>query len=86
MNETDRILLWVLAALSVAVALLRVGLARKQEKPMGALSLAQTAVVLVTAILYQTGRDIVFPALIAVLAEELICSAIRRRKNRENKP
>jgi len=85
MDRTDGIILWALTALAFLAAALRLLLAKKQGSPLPRFWQIQSfvfpVILLVTAILYQTGAaDIVFPAVLIGVAEELILGAVRRRK------
>ena len=85
MDRTDGIILWALAVLAFLAAVLRLRLAKKQGNPLSGFWLVQSfvfpVILLVTAILFQTGAaDIVFPAVLIGVAEELILGTIRRRK------
>ena len=86
MDRTDGIILWVLTALAFLTVVLRVLLAKKQEKPLSVFWLVQSfvfpVILLVTSILFQTGTDIVFPAILIGVIEELILGTIRRRKQK----
>ena len=85
MDRTDGIILWALTALAFLAAALRRLLVKKQGKPLPAFWRIQSfvfpVILLVTAVLFQTGAaDIVFPAVLIGVAEELILGAVRRRK------
>lgn len=91
MNDFDVILLWILAALGLLNALLRIFLAKKQGNPLSlfwTLELFVFPLLLgVALVLYQTGTaDVVFPLVMIGLLEEIICIFLRRknRKSTEN--
>ena len=87
MDRTDGIILWALTALAFLAVVLRVLLAKKQGTPLSGFWLTQSFVfpvlLLVTSILFQTGTDIVFPAVLIGVIEELVLGAIRRRKQKK---
>ena len=87
MDRTDGIILWVLTALAFLAAALRLLLAKKQGTPLTGFWRAQSfvlpVILLVTAVLFQTGAaDIVFPAILIGIAEELILGAVRKRRQK----
>lgn len=88
MDRADSIWLWILTALAFLAAALRLLLAKKQGAPMSGFRLAQSfvfpVILLAAAILFQTGTaDIVFPAVLIGIAEELILGAVRKRKEKQ---
>lgn len=85
----DRILLWLLMGLSFLVAVLRILLAKKQSHPNRLFWSIQEFVfpmlLLIGLVLYQTGtKDIVFQLVALGLAEEILCSFLRRRSRRQS--
>lgn len=87
MNDFDVVLLWILAALGLLNALLRIFLAKKQGNPLSlfwTLALFVFPLLLgVALVLYQTGTaDVVFSLVMIGLLEEIICIFLRR-KNRK---
>lgn len=87
MKTTDIILLGLLAALAFAAAILRLRLASKQGRPLTFVWKIQGFVfpilLLVVLILYQTKTvDIVFPAVMLGLVEEVVCIWLRRKSQR----
>ena len=88
MDRADSIWLWVLTALAFLAAALRLLLTKKQGAPMSGFRLVQNfvfpAILLVASVLFQTGTaDIVFPAVLIGVEEELICGAVRKRKAKQ---
>ncbi len=84
MDQTDVILLWVLTALSFIAGVLRILLARKKGQPQPLLWRLQAflfpALLLLSLLLWQTGSaDIVFPAVMLGLLEEIVCIFLRRK-------
>lgn len=85
MNPFDVVLLWILVVLAFAVAVMRILLAKKQGKPLSLGWRIQEflfpVLLLAALVLYQTGTaDIVFPAVMLGLLEEIICMVLRRKQ------
>ena len=85
MNQTDVLLLWLIAILGIAAALMRMSLRKKQGKPMSLLwkvqSLVFPALVILALALYMTGTaDAVTQLILAALAQEIVFGILRRRK------
>lgn len=90
MNPVDVILLWLLVVLAFAAAIMRILLAHKQGTPQCLGWKIQEfifPVLLLTAmVLYQTGTaDIIFPAVMLGLVEEIVCSILRRKRREDDK-
>ena len=88
MDRADSIWLWILTALAFLAAALRLLLAKKQGSPLVGFWRIQSfvfpVILLAAAILFQTGTaDIVFPAVLIGIAEELILGAVRKRKAKQ---
>ena len=88
MDRTDSIWLWILTALAFLAAALRLLLAKKQGSPLPRFWRIQSfvfpVILLAAAILFQTGTaDLVFPAVLIGIAEELILGAVRKRKEKQ---
>ncbi len=88
MKTTDIILLGLLVVLAFAAAILRLRLASKQGHPLAFVWKIQGFVfpvlLLVVLILYQTKTvDIVFPAVMLGLVEEIVCIWLRRKRQRD---
>ena len=83
MDRTDLILLAALAGMALLSAALRIGLARRQGKPLSAFWTAQSfvfpALLLLSLLLLGTGRDLVLPAVAVGLLQEIVFSVLRRR-------
>lgn len=89
MNALDIILLWLLAALGLLNALLRIFLAKKQGSPLSLLWKCELfifpALLIAALALYQFGiADVIFPLVMLGLLEEIVCIFLRRRNQREN--
>ncbi len=87
MNLSDLTLLWLLTALAFAAAILRILLARKRGQPQGLFWALQElifpALLLLSLILWQAaGIDLVFPAVMLGLLEEIVCIFLRRRQSK----
>ena len=84
MNEFDVVLLWILTALALVNAVMRILLAKRKGAPLSAFWCVELFVfpaLLGTAlVLYQTGTmNIVFQAVALGLMEEIVCIFLRRR-------
>ena len=89
MNTFDIILLWLLAALGLVNAFLRIALSKKQGAPLSRFWMCELFIfplLIITAlVLYQTGTaDMVFPLVMLGLLEEIVCIFLRRRNQRKN--
>lgn len=89
MNPLDVVLLWILVVLAFAAAILRIRLADKQGNPQSMGWKIQEfifpALLLAAMVLYQTGTaDIVFPAVMLGLLEEIVCVILRRRQRQRD--
>ncbi len=81
----DLTLLWLLEGLLLLAAVLQLVLARKRGQTLSFGAQVQPflfpAILLAALVLFQTGtKDVVFPAVMLGLAEELAAWLIRRRK------
>lgn len=88
MDRADSIWLWILTALAFLAAALRLLLAKKRGSPLPRFWRIQSfvfpVILLAAAILFQTGTaDIVFPAVLIGIAEELILGTVRKRKEKQ---
>lgn len=84
MHDFDIALLWILAALGLLNALLRIFLAKKQGAPLSrfwTLELFVFPLLLgIALVLYQAGTaDVVFPLVMLGLLEEILCIFLRRK-------
>lgn len=84
LNMEDYILVWIITLLSFAAASLRVLLAKKQGRPNTLFWTVQGFVfpilMLLGLVLYGTGtKDILFPAVMLGLLEEIVFGIFRRR-------
>lgn len=85
MNPLEVVLLWILVVLAFMAAILRIRLAAKQGSPQSLGWKIQEFIfpvlLLAAMVLYQTGTaDIVFPAVMLGLLEEIVCVILRRRQ------
>ena len=87
MNTFDIILLWLLAALGLINAFLRIALSKKQGAPLSRFWTCELFIfpflIIASLVLYQTGTaDVVFPLVMLGLLEEIICIFLRRRNRK----
>lgn len=87
MNAFDIILLWLLAALGLGNAFLRIALSKKQGAPLSRFWTCELFIfpllIMIALVLYQTGTaDVVFPLVMLGLLEEIVCIFLRRRKRK----
>ncbi len=87
MNPSDLTLLWLLTALALAAAILRILLARKKGQPQRLFWAIQELIfpglLLLSLVLWQAaGTDLVFPAVMLGLLEEIVCIFLRRRQSK----
>ncbi len=85
----DLVMLWIIAAGALAAAWMRRKLAEKQGRPYPPFWAAQSLLLplglVVALVLYMTGiADIILPAIVVLLAQELIFGLIRRKTEKQN--
>lgn len=89
MNTFDIMLLWLLAALGLVNAFLRIALSKKQGVPLSRFWTCELflfpLLIAISLVLYQTGTaDVVFPLVMLGLLEEIVCIILRRRKKKSD--
>lgn len=87
MNTLDLALLWVLTALALLNAVMRILLARKKGKNLSAFWCVELfifpALLGGSLVLYMTGTaDVIFPAVALGLLEEIVCIFLRRKQQK----
>lgn len=85
MNTFEIVLLWLLAALGLVNAFLRIALSKKQGAPLSPFWKCELFIfpllLIIAMVLYQTkAADVVFPLVMLGLLEEIVCIFLRRRK------
>lgn len=84
MNEFDVVLLWILTALALANAVMRILLSKRKGTPLSAFWCVELfifpALLGGSLALYMTGTaNVVFQAVALGLLEEIVCIFLRRR-------
>ena len=86
MDLYDKLLLGALLVLGFLEAVMRIRLAKKQNKPLALGWKIQgfvfPAVIALAILLYFLGIDVLFPAVLVGLGQELICGLIRKRREK----
>lgn len=85
----DYILLWILEFLLLAASVMQILLERKRGKIMSLGWKFQCflfpLILLIGLLLFQSGRDYIFPIVMLGLTEEIICRIIKRKKQKQTK-
>ena len=87
MDMADALMLGAMVVLGFATAVMRIRLGEKQNKPLRTFWKVQSflfpVIILLALGLFLLGIDMLFPAVLIALAEELICGYFRRREEQK---